>query len=56
MGLIEGIIAGIGFFIFDVPGALLLTAVAAIGGIFPIIGTALYGYRLQSIYSYKALL
>lgn len=41
MGLVEGVIAGIGFFIFGVPGALLLTAVAAIGGIFPIIGTAI---------------
>jgi len=41
IGIIEGVIVGIGFFIFGVPGALLLTAVAAIGGIFPIIGTAI---------------
>ncbi len=41
IGIIQGIIAGIGFFIFKVPNALLLTIFAAIAGIFPIIGTAL---------------
>ena len=41
LGIIEGIIAGIGFFIFGVPNALLLTILAAIAGIFPIIGTAI---------------
>jgi len=41
IGIIQGIIAGIGFFIFKVPNALLLTLFAAIAGIFPIVGTAL---------------
>ncbi len=40
LGIIEGIIVGIGLLIFDVPGAFLLTAIAAVFGIFPIIGTA----------------
>lgn len=41
IGIVQGIIAGIGFFIFKVPNALLLTFFAALAGIFPIIGTAL---------------
>ncbi|HOC96903.1 MAG TPA: AI-2E family transporter [Candidatus Pacearchaeota archaeon] len=41
LGIIEGIIVGIGLWIFNVPGAFLLTAIAALLGIFPIIGTAL---------------
>ena len=41
IGIFQGIIAGIGFFIFKVPNALLLTFFAALAGIFPIIGTAL---------------
>jgi len=41
IGIFQGIIAGIGFFIFKVPNALLLTILAALGGIFPIIGTAI---------------
>ncbi len=41
IGILQGIIAGIGFFIFKVPNALLLTFFAALAGIFPIIGTAL---------------
>ena len=39
--MIQGIIAGLGFFIFGVPNALLLTILAAIAGIFPIIGTTI---------------
>lgn len=39
VGVIQGLIAGIGFFIFSVPNALLLTLLAILGGIFPIIGT-----------------
>ncbi len=41
IGILQGILAGIGFFIFKVPNALLLTLFAALAGIFPIIGTAL---------------
>lgn len=41
IGIFQGLIAGIGFFIFKVPNALLLTFFAALAGIFPIIGTAL---------------
>lgn len=41
LGIVQGIIAGIGFFLFKVPNALLLTALAALAGILPIIGTAI---------------
>ena len=41
VGIIQGIIAGIGFFIFGVPNALFLTLLAIFGGILPLIGTAL---------------
>lgn len=39
MGLIQGLIAGAGFFIFGIPNALFLTILACLAGIFPIIGT-----------------
>ncbi len=39
MGLIQGLIAGAGFFIFGIPNALFLTILACLVGIFPIIGT-----------------
>jgi predicted PurR-regulated permease PerM len=41
IGILQGIIVGIGFFIFKIPNALLLTFFAALAGIFPIIGTAI---------------
>ncbi len=41
VGVIQGVIAGAGFFIFKVPNALLLTFIAALAGIFPIIGTVI---------------
>ena len=41
VGIIQGIIAGTGFFIFRVPNALLLTFIAALAGILPIIGTVI---------------
>jgi predicted PurR-regulated permease PerM len=41
IGIIQGLIAGIGFFIFKVNNALFLTIIAVILGILPIIGTAL---------------
>ncbi len=40
IGLIQGIIAGLGFFIFGVPNALLFTLLMCLAGILPIIGTA----------------
>jgi len=41
VGVIQGLITGTGFFLFKVPNALLLTVLAAVAGIFPIIGTAI---------------
>jgi len=41
IGIVQGLVTGLGFFIFRVPNALLLTALAALAGIFPIIGTAI---------------
>lgn len=41
IGFIQGIIAGLGLFIFKVPNALLLTSIMIVAGIFPIIGTAI---------------
>lgn len=41
LGIIQGIIAGIGFFIFGVSNPLLLTILAMLAGVLPIIGTAI---------------
>jgi predicted PurR-regulated permease PerM len=41
IGIIQGIVIGLGFFIFSVPNFLFLTLLAIIAGIFPIIGTAI---------------
>lgn len=41
IGIIQGLVAGLGFYLFKVPNALLLTALAALAGIFPIIGTSI---------------
>ena len=41
IGMLQGAIAGIGFFIFGVPNALFLTILAVFAGILPIIGTAI---------------
>ncbi len=41
IGILQGIVAGIGFLLFGVPNALFLTLIAALAGIFPIIGTAI---------------
>ena len=41
LGMIQGITVGIGFFIFGVPSAVLLTILAAFAGMFPIIGTTI---------------
>ena len=40
-GIVQGLIVGIGFFIFGIPNALLLTLLACLAGIFPIIGTTI---------------
>ncbi len=41
IGIIQGLILGLGFFIFGIPNALLLTFFSVLAGIFPIIGPAL---------------
>jgi len=41
LGIVQGITAGIGFFIFGVPNALLITILAMVAGVFPIVGTAI---------------
>ena len=38
MGILQGLIAGIGYFIFGVPNALLLTILTILIGVIPIIG------------------
>ncbi|MGA2130315.1 MAG: AI-2E family transporter [Candidatus Pacearchaeota archaeon] len=39
IGMIQGLIAGVGFFIFGVPNALFLTILGVVAGILPIVGT-----------------
>jgi len=39
MGIAQGLIVGVGFFVLKVPNALLLTALSALAGILPIVGT-----------------
>ena len=41
IGVVQGIIAGIGYLLFKVPNALILIILTALAGIFPIIGTAI---------------
>ena len=41
IGILQGIIVGLGFYLFKVPNALFLTLVAVILGILPIIGTTI---------------
>lgn len=41
IGIIQGLVVGLGFFIFRVPNSILLTLLAAIAGVFPIVGPAL---------------
>ncbi len=40
IGILQGLVLGIGLLIFRVPNALLLTLLAVLAGVFPIIGTA----------------
>jgi predicted PurR-regulated permease PerM len=41
IGIIQGIVLGIGLFIFKIPNALFLTFLAVIAGILPIVGTSI---------------
>lgn len=41
IGIIQGFIVGLGFFIFNVNNALFLTLLASLAGIFPVIGTTI---------------
>lgn len=41
IGILQGIIVGLGFFLFSVPNALFLTLLAVIVGVLPILGTAI---------------
>ena len=41
IGMLQGVIAGIGFFVFGVKNALLFSLLAVLAGIFPIIGTTI---------------
>ena len=41
IGILQGVITGIGFFLFSVSNAMILTLLAIIAGIFPIIGTTI---------------
>ncbi len=41
VGMIQGLIAGAGFFIFSVPNYLFLTFLAVVAGIFPVVGTTI---------------
>jgi predicted PurR-regulated permease PerM len=41
IGVIQGLITGIGFFIFGVPNTLFLTLLACLAGIFPMVGTTI---------------
>jgi len=51
VGLIQGLIAGTGFFIFGVPNALFLTLAACLAAVFPIIGTPIIWVPV-AIYSF----
>ncbi len=41
LGIVSGIIVGIGFYIFKVPNAFILTILAAVTGILPVLGTTI---------------
>lgn len=41
IGTIQGLVIGLGYFIFGVPNALILTLLSCMAGIFPIIGTSI---------------
>ncbi len=41
IGIIQGLLLGLGLFLFNVPNALILTLLACLAGVFPIIGVAI---------------
>ncbi len=41
LGIVQGLVLGIGLFLFGIPNALFLTIIGSIAGIFPIIGTTI---------------
>lgn len=41
LGIVQGLVAGAGFFIFGLPNALFLTTLAILAGVFPIVGTGI---------------
>ena len=41
IGFIQGLVAGLGFFLFGAPNALLFMILASIAGVFPIVGPAI---------------
>ena len=41
LGILQGLVAGLGFFVFGVDNALFLTLLACLAGILPIVGTAI---------------
>ena len=49
IGIIQGIILSIGFFIFGVPNALLLSVIAVLAGILPIVGPMFVGIPVAII-------
>lgn len=51
MGFIQGIVIGIGFFIFGTPNAWILTILAVIAGILPIIGTVVIWFPVLVYFS-----
>ena len=53
VGILQGIVLGIGLFIFNSPNALLLTLLACLVGVLPIIGTSIV-YIPVTIYFFMA--
>jgi predicted PurR-regulated permease PerM len=51
IGMIQGVLTAIGFFIFGVPNAMLLSLLAVIAGVLPILGTVLVWFPV-SVYLY----
>jgi predicted PurR-regulated permease PerM len=51
MGFIQGVVIGIGFFIFGVPSAWILTLLAIVAGILPIIGTVIIWFPVLIYFS-----
>ncbi len=41
IGILQGFVAGAGFFLFSIPNALFLTLLAVVAGVLPVIGTAI---------------